>query len=177
MDFKLLSAERYSCRIFNDKPVDEALITDVLKLTTLAPTAVNYQPLKFFVVRDEAKRQKLIEAGNIRFVAPMYIILAEDERAAWVRRYDGHNYADIDAGIVGGQLLLAVHEVGLRTVWVGSFDAPKVKEVFPELTSYTLTAVLYSLLVIPILTNQPLVISLEKPLKSLVRSYRKAIDL
>ena len=27
MDFKLLSAERYSCRIFNDKPVDEALIT------------------------------------------------------------------------------------------------------------------------------------------------------
>lgn len=77
MDFKLLSAERYSCRIFNDKPVDEALITDVLKLTTLAPTAVNYQPLKFFVVRDEAKRQKLIEAGNIRFVAPVYIILAE----------------------------------------------------------------------------------------------------
>ena len=47
MDVKLLSAERYSCRIFNDKPVDEALITDVLKLTTLAPTAVNYQPLKF----------------------------------------------------------------------------------------------------------------------------------
>lgn len=141
MDFKLLSAERYSCRIFNDKPVDEALITDVLKLTALAPTAVNYQPLKFFVVRDEAKRQKLIEAGNIRFVAPVYIILAEDERAAWVRRYDGHNYADIGAGIVGGQLLLAVHEVGLRTVWVGSFDAPKVKEVFPELTSYTLTAV------------------------------------
>ena len=141
MDFKQLSEERYSCRQFSDRPVSDDLVREILRLTALAPTAVNYQPFKFFIVRDEAKRLRLCEAGNIRFRAPLYIIMAEDESQAWVRRYDGKNFADIDGGIAGYQLHLAVYEVGLRTVWVGSFDAPRVKEAFPQLAPYSLTAV------------------------------------
>jgi nitroreductase len=141
MDFKQLSAERYSCREFTDQPVDDRLIEEIVRLTTLAPTAVNYQPMKLFIVKDETKRKQLCEAGNIRFAAPVYIILAEDEQAAWKRSYDGHNFADVDGGIVGGQLLLAVQELGLCTVWVGSFNAPEVKKAFAQLAGYTLTAV------------------------------------
>lgn len=63
---------------------------------------------------------------------------APDE--AWVRKYDGRNFADVDASIVGTHIMLAAHDLGLGTTWVGHFDAPAVHEAFPETEGYDLVA-------------------------------------
>ena len=59
---------------------------------------------------------------------------------AWTRKYDGRNFADVDASIVGTHIMLAAHDLGLGTTWVGHFDAPAVKEAFPETAGYDLVA-------------------------------------
>ena len=43
-DFLELAAERYSCRKFSDKPVEEEKIQKILQAARLAPTAKNGQP-------------------------------------------------------------------------------------------------------------------------------------
>ena len=83
---------------------------------------------------------------------------------AWVRKYDGRNFADVDASIVGTHIMLAAHDLGLGTTWVGHFDAPAVHEAFPETAGYDLVA----LLAIPPTTPSPRrCISSAAPPKSL----------
>ncbi len=41
---------------------------------------------------------------------------------AWIRPYDGYNSGTIDAAIVGTHIMLAVHDLGLGTTWVGHFN-------------------------------------------------------
>lgn len=36
--------------------------------------------------------------------------------------------------------MLAAHDLGLGTTWVGHFDAPAVQEAFPETAGYDLVA-------------------------------------
>ena len=57
-----------------------------------------------------------------------------------MRKYDGRNFADVDASIVGTHIMLAAHDLGLGTTWVGHFDAPAVHEAFPETEGYDLVA-------------------------------------
>ena len=49
-------------------------------------------------------------------------------------------FADVDASIAGTHLLLAAHDLGLGTTWVGHFDVNAVREAFPETEGYDLIA-------------------------------------
>ena len=51
----------------------------------------------------------------------------------WVREFDRKNFAEIDAAIVATHIMLAIEAEGLGSTWVGHFDAPRAKELFPEL--------------------------------------------
>ena len=59
---------------------------------------------------------------------------------AWVRQCDGKNGGDVDAAIVGTHIMLEATALGLGSVWVGSFDPSKIREVFPETTGYEIVA-------------------------------------
>ena len=47
----------------------------------------------------------------------------------------------MDASIVATYIMLAIHNEGLRSTWVGHFDAPKIKEFFPQMADYDLIAI------------------------------------
>lgn len=49
MNFAELSAQRYSLRKFSDRPVEDALLQQVLEAGRNAPTAHNNQPQRIFV--------------------------------------------------------------------------------------------------------------------------------
>ena len=44
MDFTTLIQNRYSCRAFDPKPVEQEIIDRILEAGRIAPTAVNKQP-------------------------------------------------------------------------------------------------------------------------------------
>lgn len=56
-EFQKLALERFSCRKFSDASVDNALIEKVLKIALAAPTAVNKQPFRIWVLSDDVAQR------------------------------------------------------------------------------------------------------------------------
>lgn len=134
--FQALAKERYSCRKFKDTPLTELQISHILEAARLAPTAANKQPVHVWVVKSHEALEKLKGATDYTYGAPVVFMVGAKPDAAWVRKYDGKNGADIDAAIVGTHIMLEASALGLGNVWVGSFDPARIKADFPETEGY-----------------------------------------
>lgn len=141
MDFKTLARERYSCRKFSDAPVEKEKIEQIIATSMTAPTAVNKQPYRIWVMESEEACQKIYDSTRFSFDAKLFLVVGYSEEEAWTRKYDGRNFADVDASIVATQMMLEIHDLGLGTTWVGHFNAPKLKELCPEMADYELIAI------------------------------------
>lgn len=51
MDFLELAKNRYSERFFDPKPVEQEKLDKILEAGRIVPTACNYQPQKFYLIR------------------------------------------------------------------------------------------------------------------------------
>ena len=95
----------------------------VLEAGRAAPSAGNRQNWKFVVVKDQAIREKLVDAANGQsFVgrAPVVIVCcAPDPSLKWHM---------VDVAIAIDHMTLAAHSLGLGTCWVGAFNEAKVKD-------------------------------------------------
>jgi len=60
---------RRSCRSFTDKPIDDALLKEIIKTGLSAPTGGNLQPFSIIVVKDPAKKAVLAEVCGQGFIA------------------------------------------------------------------------------------------------------------
>lgn len=140
MEFQELAKERYSCRKFSNKKVDPSLIMQIVETANQAPTAVNQQPFKIFWMRSEEAKQKIRQLSPCTFGADTFLVVGYRAEEGWNRTFDNRNFADIDAGIVATHIMLRVHDLGLATTWVGHFDAPGLKQLYPEMQDYELIA-------------------------------------
>jgi iodotyrosine deiodinase len=141
--FKQWMDERRTCRDFLDKPVDKALIENIIAAASTAPSGAHKQPWTFCVVSDAAiKKQIRIEAEQEEFesynarmpeawkkdllplqtdwkkefleIAPYLIIVFK-------KSYDfdaagkktNTYYANESCGLACGFLLTAIHHAGL----------------------------------------------------------------
>ena len=131
MAFLELVKQRYSCRSYQEKSVEQEKLDYVMECVRFAPSAVNKQPWMFHVVKNEADKAKLQECYNREWfaTAPMYIICSILHDEEWVRS-DGKHHGDIDIAIAVEHLCLAATEQGLATCWVCNFDAEKCKQLF-----------------------------------------------
>ena len=141
MDFLKLAQERYSCRKFADRPVEPEKLARILEAGRLAPTATNAQPYHIWVLESPEALEKIRACTSCHFDARVLLLVGGKAGEAWVRKFDGRNFADVDAAIVATQLMLAVQAEGLGTTWVGWFDADKVRACFPETRDYDLIAI------------------------------------
>lgn len=141
MDYSQLIKQRYSVRKFKEDPVTDEQIQAILEAAQVAPTAVDLQPFHIWILKSEEARKKAAEATRFTFGAPLIFVLGADPEAAYKRKkYDGLNFAMVDASIVGTHMMLEIENLGLGTTWVGAFDANKMKELFPEMKNYELVA-------------------------------------
>lgn len=129
--FLELVKQRYSCRSYQAKSVEQGKLNYIIECVRFAPSAVNKQPWQFHVVNDKADMAKLQECYNREWfaTAPMYIICSILHNEEWVRS-DGKHHGDIDIAIAVEHLCLAATEQGLATCWVCNFDAEKCKQLF-----------------------------------------------
>ncbi len=135
-----LMKERYSCRSFTGEPVSEEQLDLILQAALSAPTAVNKQPWRIWIIHSDEAMAKLREVTRYHFNAGTVLVLGADAVNGWVRPFDGKKFAEVDASIVGTQIMLEVQELGLGTTWVGYFDAEKLKAFFPQMKDYELIA-------------------------------------
>ncbi len=142
MEFLKLMEERYSCRQLKDTPVEKEKIDLIIKAGMCAPTACNYQPFRIFVFETEEALAKIKSTTGQTFIqpSPVIFVVGASEEEAWIRNYDRKNFADADASIAATQMMLAVHDLGLGTTWIGHFDVFKAAQLFPEMQGYSLIA-------------------------------------
>jgi nitroreductase len=142
---------RRSVRKFSDAPVEPEKLQAVLEAARQAPSWSNLQCWRFIVVTDSAVKE---EIGNLSFVesffgpkgyksnpaqkalanAPVVIVACADPGQSGEIR--GQQYYLADMGIASANLMLAAHDLGLGTVFVGVFDEERLGELLripPEL--------------------------------------------
>ncbi len=140
MNFKELAEKRYSCRKFSSRKVERELLEQIIDAGIKAPTAVNKQPYKLFLMDSKEAKQNLSKVTNYTFGADAFLVVGAREDAAWVRSFDQRNFADVDASIVATHIMMEIYDLGLATTWVGHFDAPLLKQMYPAMQNYDLIA-------------------------------------
>ena len=141
MDFLELARERYSCRQLSDKKVEKEKLDKIIEAGILAPTATNAQPYRIWLIESAEAKEKLAKANRYQFGAEVFFVVGAKEDEAWVRKFDNHNFSEVDASIVATHMMLEITELGLGTTWVGHFDEPLLKEEFPEMKEFELIAI------------------------------------
>ncbi len=140
MNFYELAKKRYSCRKFSDRTVERERLDQIVAAANAAPTSVNQQPFRIFLMDTPEAKEKVVASTNYSYGANTFLIFGFRAEDGWVRDYDDRNFAEVDAAIAATHALLEITDVGLATTWVGHFDAPRLKKQFPEMAEYELIA-------------------------------------
>jgi len=119
MKMELIEAirTRRSVRQYEDKPVPESMVREILDAAMMAPSAGNAQPWQFVVVNDRAVLDKMQDLHPyIKMVAhaPLGILVCGDLS---LEKYPGYWVQDCAAAMQN--MLLAIHGLGLGAVWTG----------------------------------------------------------
>ena len=101
MNFLELSAKRYSCRNYTDEIVTDEDLAYILECARIAPSAVNLQPWRFYVIRNQELREQVLSCYKRDWIAkaPVYIVCTIRHDEEWVRRMDGKAHGNIDIAI------------------------------------------------------------------------------
>lgn len=140
MDFLELAKTRYSCRKFSGQRVEQEKIEKLIEAGLAAPTAVNKQPYRIWVMEGPEAAGKLAQTTKYTFHAEQFLLVGTRTEEAWVRQSDEKNFGEVDAAIVATHIMLEAWQLGLGTTWVGSFDEGLMKSLVPELEGYELIA-------------------------------------
>ena len=133
------------------KPVDDALLKQMVELVLLGPTSANSSPGRFVFVKSPEAKEKLrpaLSAGNLEktMAAPVTVIVGMDmafydhlpklfphaDARSW---FAGNEKAIADtafrnATLQGGYLIMAACALGLDTGAMSGFDSAKVDAAF-----------------------------------------------
>jgi len=140
--------QRRSIRQFLDRQVPEDAKQILIEALRWAPSAGNLQSRKFYFVLNEDLKRKLASAvGNPGLIpkmkkiakitlkrfhmieAPLVIVACMDRSI--VQRYGErgeHLYAIQDVAVSIMSMMLAAHELGLGSLWLGAFNERAVVE-------------------------------------------------
>jgi len=130
MELKEAIRKRQSIRDYEDKPVPEEKLKNVLEAARLAPSANNRQPWKFVIVKERKRRQELAQAANGQtFIGEAPIIIAAvATNVEHIMTCGVPTYA-VDLAIAVDHMTLAAVDEGLGTCWIGAFSQQRVKEI------------------------------------------------
>ena len=89
-DLLTLVKARSSVRSFKSSQVERAKLEYILEVARLAPSAVNFQPWAFVVVRDPEKLKALYDCYPREWFAsaPVCIVVCGDHSTSWKRLSD-----------------------------------------------------------------------------------------
>ncbi len=128
MEFQQVIKERYSCRKFADRPIEEERLNAILEAGRLAPTAKNLQGQRIYVVRSPEGLAKIDSLTVCRFGAPVVLVVAHDKNELFV--YPGGKYDSgvEDAVIVATHMMLAAKDQGIDSCWLNLLDPDVVAQ-------------------------------------------------
>jgi len=99
----------------------------ILKAAQLAPTAVNYQPQKIYILKSGQAVETIRSICSAAYDAPVVFLICADESLTWKHpKEHGYSTGEMDASIVCTHMMLEAWELGIGSVWVRAFDSRQV---------------------------------------------------
>ncbi len=115
-------ATRKSTREFEERAIEPEKIRKILSAGMSGPSAVNARPWEFIVVTDKDKLNKMADgngrAANPLKGAPLSILVCGNLDKAYSSAPD---YWTVDAAIACQNMILAAHDMGIGSVWLGTY--------------------------------------------------------
>jgi nitroreductase len=144
MDVMEAIIKRNSVRKYIDREVPKNMVMEILHAARLAPSGMNEQPSRFFIVREDETKRKLRDNDVFKqeFVtkAPVIIlccgnpdVYAKGDRSD---RDVNEKRALRDLSIASAFMVLSATEFGLGTCFIGWLDREKIKDVVGIPKSY-----------------------------------------
>jgi nitroreductase len=122
-------SKRYSCRAYQDKPIEQEKLDQIFEAARLAPSAKNMQDWRFVAVTDKDKKQKIADATNHPEVfGKAGVMIAACSSTDYIMKC-GQPAGVIDVAIALEHICLQAAELGLASCWIGSFEPEKVRKV------------------------------------------------
>lgn len=122
MEFFEVMKERYACKKFDGRAVEQEKLDAILEAGRLAPTAKNLQEQRIYVLRSEEMLAKMDKVTPCRYGAATAVVVAFDKNHVFTYPGDKHNSGVEDAAIVATHMMLAAKAVGVDSCWVNFFD-------------------------------------------------------
>ena len=141
MDVMNAVLARRSIRRYQNRPIEESVLTKVLEAGRLAPSARNEQDWRFIVVTDANLRAKMVDAClGQSFIqdAPVHLVVCVNNARDMAC---GQPARTVDCSIALSFMMLEAVECGLGTCWLGSFDNQAVKALLHIPGDYQVVAV------------------------------------
>lgn len=126
--------KRRSVRKYLKRDVEDKLLEKIIESARYAPSAGNYQPWEFIIVKDEDIKKGVVQAAYNQkwmFEAPVFIVVCINTRLA------GALYGERGLKLYGVQsvaaaienMLLMAESLNLATCWVGAFSEVMVSRI------------------------------------------------
>ena len=114
---------RTSIRQYQDRPVEQEKVEQLLRAAMAAPTAVNKQPWHFYVLNTKEAINRLADASQrggdmVRSAALVVVVCGNMDKALEGK---AREYWIQDTSAATENLLLAAHALGLGAVWTGVY--------------------------------------------------------
>lgn len=129
---KAFIRSRRSVRKFQDKKVAKEVLSEIIRLALMAPSACNRQPSKVYVCEKEIEKIKKTIPGNKGFedTIPNWLIVTEDRNLfGWTEVMQCY----VNGGIFVNQLVMAFHccnvESCIFQIPIGSKEATEIRQI------------------------------------------------
>ena len=131
MDFLELVSKRYSERNFSEMPIEQEKLDKILEAGRLVPTACNYQPQKFYVLKNKKTLELASEVTPFTYNAPVIILVCYDKNEVWKnKREEGYDSGEQDIAIAATTMMYEAETLGIHTLWIRGFNSKVASEVF-----------------------------------------------
>lgn len=127
---------RRSIRAFQDKPIPEDALNQILQAAVYAPSGMGKQTWKFTAVCDRTRIQQLakimgkeLERDSYDMYQPQVLIIPSNEKES--------RFGMEDNACALENIFLAAHSLGIGSVWINQIrsicDVPSVRSILNEL--------------------------------------------
>ncbi len=130
MEFEQLIKERYSCKNYSDRKVEEEKLNAILQAARLAPTAKNLQEYHIYVIQTKKNLKKIDEITPCRYNASTVLLVTFDKTNVYTYPGGRRDSGIEDASIVATHLMLAAKNQGVESCWINFIDPDLIHNAF-----------------------------------------------
>ena len=128
MEFREVIKNRYSCKKYSSRQVEQEKLTAILEAGRLAPTAKNLQEQHVYVIQSAELLARIDAVTPCRYGAPTVLVVAFDRNNVFTYPGGRRDSGVEDATIVATHMILAAADEGVDSCWLNFLDPEKLAE-------------------------------------------------